>query len=495
MTYPPPPPPGPWNPGQGSPPPGGPPPPGPGGYPPPGPPPPPGFPPPGPTPPPQPGYPGGPTPPPPPPGGTPPPGGPPPGPGAPPPGSGFPPPGPPAGPPKKKSRLPLVLALGVVAVVVIAALAVVGLTVLGGDDVEAGPGMQDMTGEVVAVEETRAQVATAVTDADTGALATLAADSPEAFEETTDAVIGEATTASVGRSGYAVFTFEAFVDESYTIATELVEGDGDLATAILPPEGGSPVAPADTLDVTVDGPHRLIVAGGEDDAEVSVTVKQVEIIPVDLSVPGSLDDELAEPGDAIAYELEAESGAHYVVDIDNTDLTTTVTGPDGQPVPTEPDIDTGTPRFVADQTGPYRVTISGGDEGTTGSYTIEIFEVAEFFFYYDGQAGNDLTLERTTEQFPAPIDQEEQRAHFCLFLREGITMNLDIRVTSATLDMGIDVFDQTDSGPLRDRVNDHGPGQSEVWSVTAQTDMRRCFQLWAVDFTAGEFIVDFTTEG
>jgi hypothetical protein len=73
-------------------------------------------------------------------------------------------------------------------------------------------------------------------------------------------------------------------------------------------------------------------------------------------------------------------------------------------------------------------------------------------------------------------------------------MDLDIRVTSATLDMGIDVFDETDSGGLVARINENGPGESEVWSVTAGRDVTRCFQLWAVDYTAGEFVVDFTTE-
>jgi hypothetical protein len=386
--------------------------------------------------------------------------------------------------------------LGVVAILALATIGFFGVQALSGDDEPvAGTRMTDMARADSEEGAARADVAAAVADGDTEALATLATDQPAALEDVTDAVVGEPATATVNGAGYAVFTFEAEADGSYTVTAERPDGDAAPATAILPPEG-APVAPADTFDATGGGgPHRLVVAAGDEaEGEVTVTVKQIEVIPVDLTAAGTVDGEIAEPGDAVAYEHEAEVGSHYIVDIDNLDLTVTVTDPEGAVVPTVPDIDLGTPRYVTDQAGPYRVTIGGGAEGTTGSFSGEIFEVAEFFFYYDGEAGNDLVLERTTEEFQAPIAEDEQRAHFCLFLREGITMNLDIRVTSATLDMGIDVFDETDSGPLVARVNDVGPGESELWSVTAQHDVNRCFQLWAVDYTGGNFIISFTTE-
>jgi len=385
--------------------------------------------------------------------------------------------------------------LGVVAILALATIGFFGFQAVSGDDEPAaGTRMTEMAQAGSEEGAARADVAAAVADGDTEALDALATEQPAALEDVTEVIVGEPATAAVNGAGYAVFAFAAEADVSYTVTASLADGDAVPATAILPPDR-TPVAPADTFDATGGGSHRLVVAAGDDaEGEVTATVKQIEVIPVDLTVPGAVDDEIAEPGDAVAYEHEAEAGSHYIVDIDNADLTVTVTDPEGAVVPTEPDIDLGTPRYVADQTGPYRVTIGGGAEGTTGSYSVEIFEVAEFFFSYDGQAGNDLVLERTTEEFQAPIDQEEQRAHFCLFLREGVTMNLDIRVTSATLDMGIDVFDETDSGPLVARVNEFGPGESELWSVTAQEDVNRCFQLWAVDYTGGNFIISFTTE-
>lgn len=419
--------------------------------------------------------------------------GPPPGADGPPAGGGFPPPpGPP--PAKKKGKGPLIAVLGVVVVLVLVAGAVVAVSVLGGGGVTFGTGVEQAGREGAERAAAQEELAAAVVAGDADALGAVAAERPELFEDAPEAVPGEPTTAELNAAGYAVLVVGATSGLSYTVIAE-GEEDGVVATAVLPPEGGAPIAPAGTFDATVEGPHQLVVAvDGADGGEVAVTVGEVEVVPVDLSADAALDGEVVEPGDATAYEVETTAGAHYVADIDNPDLTVTVTDPDGAELPTEPDIDTGTPRFVAEVAGPHRVTVSAGEGDLTGSYAIEVFEVAEFFFYYDEESVPGLTLERTTEQFQAPIDQAAQRAHFCLFLREGVTMNLDIRVTSATLDMGIDVFDETDSGDLIARINEFGPGQSELWSVTAPEDVRRCFQLWGVDYTGGEFIVDFTTE-
>ncbi|HEU5151640.1 MAG TPA: hypothetical protein VFU19_14155, partial [Iamia sp.] len=415
------------------------------------------------------------------------------GPTPPPPGAGGYPPGPggPGGPPPKKSRLPLVLALGVVAVVLIAAVAVIGLTVAGGGSPE--PGTQVVAAARAGSERAEARTAliTAVTEGDAEAVSTLAVEAPAVVADATPAALGEAVTAPLGPTGLAVLTFDAVAGESYTV---VVEGDAEVATAALAPEGGAPIAPATTIAADADGAYRLLLVAEDGGDEVTVTVDLIEVTPVDLSADELLEGEIAEEGDVVAYEVEATAGSHYVVDIDEPDLAVTVVGPDGATVPTEPDVDLGTPRFVAEADGPHRVLIGSGEDGTTGAFSIELFEVAEFFFYYDEESVPGLTLERTTEEFQAPIDQEAQRAHFCLFLREGVRIILTIRVTSATLDMGIDVYDETDSGPLVARVNSNGPGITEQWSGTASEDLRRCFQLWAVDFTSGQFIVDFESE-
>ena len=381
--------------------------------------------------------------------------------------------------------------LGVVAVLALATIAFFGYDALSDDAPEAGPEMRDMAETGVEATEARAAVAPAVVDADADALAAVAEDHPDAFADATDVTLGEAATAPLGPSGYAVFTFEATAGEYYSV---VVEGDGDLATAVLPPDGATPIAPADTVVAGADGPHRLVVAAEDGDGDVSVTVAAVEVTPVDLAADEPLEGEIADAGDVVVYEVDATAGSHYVVDIDDPDLSVSVAGPDGAAVPTEPDVDLGTPRFVAEADGAYRVLISSGTDGATGAFTIDLFEVAEYFFYYDGEAVPGLTLERTTEEFQAPIDDSGQRAHFCLFLREGVRIVLTIRVTSATLDMGIDVHDETDAGDLIARVNANPPGVSEQWSGTASHDLRRCFQLWAVDYTAGEFLVDFEAE-
>jgi hypothetical protein len=383
----------------------------------------------------------------------------------------------------------------VVAVLALAAIGFFTLTSLGGDEPKAGTAMREMVREESDASRARADLATAVVDGDPEALGRIATETPDTVAEPTAITLGEPATATLNDSGYAVFSFEAIASRAYTV---LPEGEGDLSIGAVPAEDGAGLAqvPANVVDPATDGPHLIVVAGGPDaEGEVSVTVTEVEIIAVDPTAGVAIDGEITGPGSAVAYEHEAEAGSHFIIDIDNTDLGIVVTGPDGATVPTEPDVDLDKPRYVAEQAGTYTVTVSVGEDGTTGSYSVEIFEVAEFYFFYDEVSVPGLVLERTTEQFQAPIDQAAQRAHFCLFLREGISMDLDIRVTSATLDMGIDVFDETDSGDLIARVNEYGPGENELWSVTAPQDVVRCFQLWAVDYTGGNFIISFTTEG
>lgn len=440
----------------------------------------------------------------PPPGATPPPGAyqpppgstPPPGPGGPPPSGSYPPPGyagAPGGPPgpaapKEKGKGGLIVVLGLVALLVVAALVVGAVVVLGGDADE----MRVVPPEMMEAAQGRADITAAVATGDVGSLRDLVDDQPDLADEATEATMGEETTAPI-EGGLAVLRFEATAGQGYTVTAAAAGGEGVIASALVPPDGADVVAPADIVDADADGTHLLLIAPeGDGSDEVTVTVAQVEVVDLDLSVGDATDGEIAEPGQAIEYQVTGEAGSHYLVNLDNDDLTLTVLAPDGTTVPTEPDVDLGYPRFVAEQSGVHRLRVSGGMAGATGTYSIEVSVVKEFYFFY-GDEGDALYLPETTEQFQAPIDQEEQRAHFCLFLREGVSMDLDIRVTSATLDMGIDVFDETDSGDLIARVNEFGPGENELWDVTARQDVIRCFQLWAVNYTAGSFIVSFTT--
>lgn len=455
----------------------------------PGPPPPPQHtaPPPAPTP-----YPGapGPVPPPgayqPPPGATPPPGPP----GGPPPG-GNPPPGYPGAPPpapKKKGKGGLIAGLGLVALVVVAAL-VVGLVVVLGDD-DPGP-MRRGSSEMAEMAQGRAEVTAAVATGDVEAIPGLVDDADGLADEATTATLGEPVTAPL-EGGLAVVTFDATAGQGYTVTAD--GGGGVLASAVVPPEADTALAPADVVDATADGAHLLLLAPeGDATGEVTVTVAPIEVVDVDLSVGEPIDGEIAEPGQAVEYEVAAEAGEHYLVDLDNTDLTLTVLAPDGSTVATEPDIDLDIPRFVAEQSGPYRLRVSGGMGGATGSFAIEVTLVAEFYFFY-GEEGDDLYLPATVEQnFQVPISDEDSRGHFCVFLREGVSIDLDIRVTTATLDLGIDIFDETDSGDLIARINEFEAGQSELWAVTARQDTVRCIQLWADNYSSGNFVVSFTT--
>lgn len=368
---------------------------------------------------------------------------------------------------------------------------VVGAVVVLEDD-----GPSPMGGAAPAIARStlaRATTATAVSRGDVEAVADTVADEPDLADEATEAAPGDEVEAPV-RAGLAIVRFDATADTGYTISAT-ADGAGVIASAVVPLDGGDVVTPADIVEATVDGPHLLLLAPeGDAPDEVTVAVRPIEVVSLDLSVDDPTEGEIAEPGQAVEYTVDTRAEQHYIVDLDNADLTLTVLAPDGNVVPTEPDQDLDLPRFVAEQEGTHRLRVSGGMGGATGGYAIEVSVVREFYFFY-GQEGDDLYLPLTTDQFRPPIDQEGRRAHFCLFLREGVGLVLDVAVTDGDLDIGIDVFDRTDAGDLIARVNAHEAGGAEQWNGTAtDADLVRCFQLWADNYSSGSFTVDFEVE-
>src|SRR5699024_1881332 len=108
--------------------------------------------------------------------------------------------------------------------------------------------------------------------------------------------------------------------------------------------------------------------------------------------------ELSQPGDAIEYELAGEATQHYLVYLDSdTDLTTSVIGPDRQDVATTTDPIDEVPRFVAETSGGYRIRVSGGMSGTTGAFSIEVVRVAEYYFFYGDDPVSPTYIGRTQE--------------------------------------------------------------------------------------------------
>ncbi len=392
-------------------------------------------------------------------------------------------------PAKRRSKAPLVVGLTVLALLVVGGLVVAALAVLGGDP-EPGDAVEAVAHEVQDAMAAQTDLADAIEAADVDALEELRGEIPDA----TPIDLGVETSGSLNRSGLAALSFEASADEAYTVTAALVGGDEDVAVAAVPADGPV-VAPAAVVDAGVDGLVTVVLAvPGESGADLTVRVTPIEIVPVDVAVDQVFDGEIAEPGDVAVYTVATEAGDPYIVDVDNDDLTITVVGPDGASVEltTDPTVDE--PRFAAATEGPYRVQISGGTDGVTGSYSLEIYKVPDYYFFYDSD-DPELVIDTTVEQFQPLVDGDDNRAHVCLYLREGITMNLDIAPTTLELDMGIDVFDETESGALIARVNENGPGIPETWSVTANDDVIRCFQLWGVDYTGGGFDVRFTTSG
>lgn len=412
-------------------------------------------------------------------------------------GPGAYPPGPPGQPPqKKRSKLPFI-ALGLVALLLIAAVAVVGLTVLKGDP-EAGEALSDHAEDVAEAQQERLALAAAVREGDPEALIGAVDEADDVIAaEAEPATLGEDTTVPLGDAAMAIVSFDGEADTSYTVSAALADGDGTLTPVALPPER-DPVSPASVVDATVAGEYRVLVVADEGtEGDVTVRIKPVEVVSVELSEDDEIAGELSEPGDAVEYEFAGEAGQHYLVYLDaddgTTEFTPSVLDPDGNQIDTTIDRLDMVPRFVAETSGDYRIRVTGGMGGATGPFTIEVVRVAEYFFFYGDDPEDPTYIARTQEQFQ-PRVADDNRAHFCVFIREGITINIIGSVNDATLDMGIDVFGRDEAPPLETRINEFGPGLDETWTFTANTDQWRCIQLWGVDFTGGSFSFRFTTE-
>lgn len=412
-------------------------------------------------------------------------------------GPGVPGAQPPAAAPRRRSKLPFLI-LGVVALLVVAALAVVGLGLLRGDP-EPGDALPDHAEDLAEAQQDRLALAGAIREGDPELLADAIDDAEDVIaEEAEPAELGEATELPLGDAAMAIATFEGEADTSYTVSASLPEGEeGTLMSVALPPEG-DPIVPAEVVDAATSGEYRvLLVADEEVEGDITVRVKEVEVVAVELAEDDEIAGELAEAGDAIDYEFAGEAGQHYLVyltpDDDGTDLTSGVLSPDGASVATVVDPLDEVPRFVAEQSGDYRIRVTGGMGGATGAFTIEVVRVAEYYFYYGDDPEDPTYIERTQSQFQPPV-ADDNRAHFCVFIREGVTISFIASVNDTGLDIGIDVFGRDEEPPLDARVNDFGPGADETWTFTANTDQWRCIQLWGVDNTGGSFSFRFTVD-
>lgn len=420
-------------------------------------------------------------------------------------GPGGPPPGSPSA---KKGKGGLIAALLVLLVLVIAAVAVVATGVLGGS-AGAGDTVAALATDEVEAVELREAVANAVREGSQEDLQEAIDEGDDLFADATSITTDDPETVPLDTTGLAALTFDAEAGDGFTLVSSLEDDDGvELEHAVIAPDG-SARTPAASIAADAAGAHTvLVVAPADTEGDVVVAVRPIEVVQIELS-GGDItteEAELADDGDAVDFEVGLEAGQQYGLfvtdDWDDGDVTVEAVDPDGGAVETfvvsdeeaypGANLYADDAAFTAETSGAHRIRISGAPpEGT--SFDLTISRVPEFEFFYDSD-NDDLSISPTTAQFSPLVNSADNRAHFCLFLRSGVSMDVEAAPDDPGLDMGIDIFDETESGPLVARINEFGPGQAENWSVTADRNTTRCFQLWGVDFTGGGFTVSFTTE-
>lgn len=404
-----------------------------------------------------------------------PPTGPPPGPGGPPsyggqPGYGGPPSygGPPPGPPPKKaSKAPLFIGLGVVAVILLIAIAVVGVTVLGGDDDEEADGPNaTTTTEDAELTQASEDLGTALIDRDEDAVSTLIEDNPELIETEDAAAGGESTAITLNDDGFAAVTVDGEVGSAFTV-TATSGSDQEIAGLVVDPDGEFLASIADVVEPTASGEHTAIMFaedGEAGDLEVTVGGVSTDFLFVD----GEADGEIEEPGDAVVYEVDLEELSRYAITLDSSDLTVGVTDEDGEEVPTT-ELDDGALEFDSPADGTYDLRVAGVDDATD-AFTIGLTQVPDF------------TITNLTDGAPAssgfgftyatPEEAENLFGRFRIEVRAGVTIEVTV-----TPDGGGDtrLLLRMDGAPdvLEDSA---GPGGAETLEFAAESYSRVEFQ-------------------
>ncbi len=406
---------------------------------------------------------------------------------APPPPQGPPPGQPPASPPgpapygapatypppaQKKSKAPLLIGLGVLGLVVVVVLVVVGVTVLGGDDDEAGP---TTTTEDSALAEARSDLRGALTSDDRDQVESIVDDFPELLEGT-DAPQGETTPAMLDDDGLGTVVVATQPDDLLRV---LPDAD-DVSGLVLSPAGlvlgevGAIVTTQESGDNAV-----LLVAEDAGPAEVDVSVGEVTVEETFILV--FTDGEIANPGDAVVYEIDLPADSLYTLVVDEGDVEATIEDPEGTELETTPG--TEGPRVTTTEEGTYRVTVIAPGTTTT-EFAVSLLSVPDFTItnLSDGEPA-DSGFGYT---FSTPEEADGQFGRFRVEVREGVTVKVTA-TPDGSADLGLTLrADVAEDDPR----NDAPAGEPESIEYTADQYSRLEFQAEILNSVADGITID-----
>jgi hypothetical protein len=336
------------------------------------------------------------------------------------------------------------------------------------------------------LREDRADLAAAVAEGDTDAVADLVDGRPSLVDDPVTLPTGEATAVEIGSGGYAVLEADLIEGTEHRITA-----DPEITAVLLDVEGATARDVTDGFAPETSGPHTLLVAptSGEPD-EVRLTLAEVPVESLELFeyVDGTIDE--GQP--ALAYEIEVYADEHYWVyinddgEIADQDVDVRVTDAEGADVPLDDSaVDL---RFVAPGDGPFVVTVSG-HEGVTGTFRIRVDRISHTVWTWGAEDDPNYIA----PVFELPDDPAEQGDLFanlpgefqtCVDIRAGVT--LTVEASSSTHPLILDIYDNSDfqyevtaASTLQDRIPAGAAGASLTWSSRGDVDRYVCLRLWA----------------
>ncbi len=382
-----------------------------------------------------------------------------------PPGYGAPPPP----PPTAKSKAPLFIALGVVALVVVVVIAIVGVSLLTDDSSGTTTTTEDPD-----LDRPRRDLRSALVDDDRDEVTEIVDDNPDLLDDATTAAVGDVTSVDLDREGLAFLTIDTTADEGFRV-TATASGSPEIGGLVLDPSDEVVGAVGEVVEPTQDGEDVVLIFSRDGDrGGVDVSVGRVD--SESLALADEVDGSIDAAGGVVEYEADLDEDTRYSVELDGADASVTVLDPDGTQLETSPSAQG--LQFDAPTGGRYSIQVAGTGDATP-SFTLTVTPIDDFTI--TNLTDGSVTSSGFGYTYNSAEEADTLFGRFRVEVREGVT----IRVTStpdATLDSGLTLVV---GGTEEEAVNDAGPGEPESIEFTADQYSRLEFRSEALNSMPG----------
>lgn len=182
------------------------------------------------------------------------------------------------------------------------------------------------------------------------------------------------------------------------------------------------------------------------------------VVEETIAVGDTVDGELETGSEVVEYTVDLDADATYELTLDDPDLGLEVVDPDDLSLDLAEDDDAGTRTFTTDLSGPHRIRVDGGFDGTAGAYELTLDEAVPFVLG-DG----------STPTAEGEIDGPDAEQFIDIEVRGGAFVTVDVTTTDPAFDIVVILRDPDDDTEL-DRFDDGGPGEAESVELTPTED-------------------------